>query len=404
MWRQPRHARKPLTNGQKISDSQVLQISDRPSASSARLGAAMSEDRLSEAIGRGSEGIGLAEALPVSADEDASPTEPPESRGLERPLPPVLSTPSRESWLATRRNRAGLWWRRASPNLRGTVYMITALLVYAVMVGAFKHLGTAIPLVETLMIRQIIMSAVIVAIAGRGLKRALKTDRPGLQIFRGLITLASMLCGFSALIHIPLAQATSISFSQVLFVTVAAVLILKERVDRARWVATVLGFAGVLIMLNPSADGLNFWALMSLCGALFGAGITISVRILGTSERTETILIYQGLVLMVVLAWPAFTFWVWPTPEQWFWLVLLSLFGTAGQWLITKAYQVGEASALAPLDFSRLILAVFTGFVFFAEIPTLTTLIGAAIVIGATLYTMRRNARGRIGADLSTPP
>lgn len=364
----------------------------------------MSEDRLSETTGRGSEGLDLAEALPVSVDEDGDPTEPPESRRPERPLPPVLSAPSREGWLATRRNRAGLWWRKASPNLRGTVYMITALLVYAVMVGAFKHLGTAIPLVETLMIRQIIMSAVIVAIAGRSLKQALKTDRPGLQIFRGLITLASMLCGFSALIHIPLAQATSISFSQVLFVTVAAVLILKERVDTARWVATVLGFVGVLIMLNPSADGLNFWALMSLCGALFGAGITISVRILGTSERTETILIYQGLVLIVVLAWPAWALWVWPTAEQWFWLVLLSLFGTAGQWLITKAYQVGEASALAPLDFSRLILAGFTGFVFFAEIPTLTTLIGAAIVIGATLYTMRRNARGRIGADLSTPP
>ncbi|MBR3189604.1 DMT family transporter [Bosea sp. (in: a-proteobacteria)] len=364
----------------------------------------MSEDRLSEAPGRGSEAIGLAEALPVATDEDGSPPEPPESHPPERPLPLVLATPSHEGWLAARRNRSRLWWRRASPNLRGTVYMITALLVYAVMVGAFKHLGTAIPLVETLMIRQIIMSAVVCIIAGRSLPLAFKTDRPGLQIFRGLITLASMLCGFSALIHIPLAQATAISFSQVLFVTVAAVLILKERVDAARWIATILGFLGVLIMLNPSAEGLNIWALMSVGGALFGAGITVSVRILGTSERTETILIYQGLVLMIVLAWPAFAFWVWPTPEQWFWLVLLSLFGTAGQWLITKAYQVGEAAALAPLDFSRLILAGFTGFIFFSEVPTATTLIGAAIVIGATLYTMRRNARGRPGSDLSSPP
>ncbi|HEV7327385.1 MAG TPA: DMT family transporter [Bosea sp. (in: a-proteobacteria)] len=367
----------------------------------------MSEDRLSEATGRASEAMGLAEALPVSAEEDGSPGEPPEpsdSHLVAVPLPPILSTPSGESWFAARRNRFRLWWRGASPNLRGTVYMITALLVYAVMVGAFKYLGTAIPLIETLMIRQIIMSAVVFMIAGRSLPLAFKTDRPGLQIFRGLITLASMLCGFSALLYIPLAQATAISFSQVLFVTVAAVLVLKERVDAARWVATVLGFVGVLIMLNPSGEGLNIWALMSVGGALFGAGITVSVRMLGTSERTETILIYQGLVLMVVLAWPAWALWVWPTSEQWFWLVLLSLFGTAGQWLITKAYQVGEASALAPLDFSRLILAGFTGFVFFAEVPTLTTLVGAAIVIGATLYTMRRNARSRVGADLSTPP
>lgn len=363
----------------------------------------MSEDRLSEATGRGSEGLGLAEALPSPADMDGSPAEPPETHRAEH-TPPVPSPPSRENWLAARRNRSRLWWRGASPNLRGTVYMVTALLVYAVMVGAFKYIGTAIPLVETLMIRQIIMSAVVVVVLGRSLPLALKTDRPGLQIFRGLITLASMLCGFSALIHIPLAQATSISFSQVLFVTVAAVLILKERVDAPRWIATALGFAGVLIMLNPSTGGLNIWALMAVGGALFGAGITISVRILGTSERTETILIYQGLVLMVVLAWPTWAFWVWPTPEQWFWLVLLSLFGTAGQWLITKAYQVGEAAALAPLEFSRLLLASFTGFVFFAEVPRLTTLIGAAIVIGATLYTMRRNARSRPGSELSSPP
>lgn len=363
----------------------------------------MSEDRLSEATGRGSESFGLAETLPAAAEEDGGPAEPPDMRAAA-PLPLVLADPLRQGWLAGRRLRAGLWWRRAGPNLRGTVYMVSALLVYAVMVGAFKHLGTAIPLVETLMIRQVIMGAVILVVAGRGLGAAMRTDRPGLQVFRGLITLASMLCGFSALLYIPLAQATAISFSQVLFVTLAAVLILKERVDGARWVATIIGFAGVLIMLNPASEGPNLWALMSLGGALFGAGITISVRLLGTSERTETILIYQGLVLIVVLAWPVWAYWVWPTPEQWFWLVLLSLFGTAGQWLITRAYQVGEAAALAPLDFSRLILSVFTGFVFFAEVPTPATMIGAAIVIGATLYTMRRNARAgceKVGAGFS---
>jgi len=362
----------------------------------------MSDDRVSEANARGSEAAGLAELFPGPVDGDLP--DPVEPRPAAATLPPVLSAPSRDSWLVTRRNRAALWWRRASPNLRGTVYMVAALLVYAVMVGAFKHLGTAIPLIETLMIRQIIMSAVIAVIAGRSLPMALRTDRPGLQIFRGAITLASMLCGFSALIHIPLAQATAISFSQVLFVTVAAVLILKERVDAARWIATALGFVGVLIMLDPSGDGLNIWALMSVGGALFGAGITISVRMLGTSERTETILIYQGLVLMVVLAWPAYALWIWPSAEQWLWLVLLSLFGTAGQWLITKAYQVGEAAALAPLDFSRLLLASFTGLVFFAEVPTLPTLLGAAIVVGATLYTMRRNARGRLAPELVPPP
>ena len=123
------------------------------------------------------------------------------------------------------------------------------------------------------------------------------------------------------------------------------------------------------------------------------AAITVSVRKLAASERTDTILLYQGMVLIVLLAVPTFLWWQAPTPNQWFWLITLSLFGTAGQWLITRAYQVGEAAALAPLDFSRLLLASFTGFVFFAEIPALTTWAGAVIVVGATLYTIRKNAR-----------
>ncbi|WP_181832574.1 DMT family transporter [Bosea caraganae] len=301
-------------------------------------------------------------------------------------------------WLATRRRRFRHWWRGATPNLRGSIYMVSSFLVYAVMTGLFKYLGPMIPLVEILMVRQIVMSLIIIAFAMRELPAMIHTDRPGLQVFRGLVTLASMLCGFSAIIYIPLAQATAIGFSQVLFVTIAAVLVLKETVDRARWVATIIGFVGVIIMLNPSADGLDVYALMSVGGALFGACVTVSVRMLAASERTDTILIWQGIVLIVVLAVPTWWVWVWPTPQQWLWLIVLSVFGTAGQWLLTRAYQVGEASALAPIDFSRLLLASFTGFVFFAEIPALPTWIGAAIVIGATLFTVRKNARSLIPA------
>lgn len=290
------------------------------------------------------------------------------------------------------RQRLQAWWREASPNLRGSVYMVSALLVYAVMVGAIKHVGGVIPLVQILLIRQIVMSLIILACGGGGIRAMLRTTRPGLQLIRGVLTLAAMLCGFTAVIKIPLAQATAIGFSQVLFVTIAAVLILKEVVDVRRWIATLMGFVGVLVMLRPGGEGLDVYALLAVGGALFSAGITVSVRMLAATERTDTILIWQGLVLVAALAVPAWLWWVPPDATQWFWLILLSLFGTAGQWLITRAYQVGEAAALAPIDFSRLLLASLTGFVFFAEIPALSTWIGAAIVVAATLYTIRRNA------------
>jgi drug/metabolite transporter (DMT)-like permease len=307
--------------------------------------------------------------------------------------PPGSPIPDRFGWLENRRNRLRYWWRGASPNLRGSVFMFAALLVYAVMVAGIKHVGQGIPLVQILLIRQVIMTAILLLFAAGSLRQALHTDRLGLQVFRSVVTLLSMLCGFTAVVKIPLAQATAIGFSQVLFVTIAAVVFLKEVVDIRRWIATVIGFAGVLIMLRPSSEGLDIYAMLAVAGAICGAAITVSVRKLAASERTDTILLYQGIVLIVLLSLPTFLWWQAPTPNQWFWLITLSLFGTAGQWLITRAYQVGEAAALAPLDFSRLLLASFTGFVFFAEIPALTTWFGAAIVIGATLYTIRKNAR-----------
>jgi drug/metabolite transporter (DMT)-like permease len=351
---------------------------------------AMSEERQTGRQGRADSESAAAD-VPFYLPQAEEPPPPAPPIVLSQ-IPGVVS-PSPLGWIARRRNRLARRWLAASPNLRGSIYLFSSMLVYAVMVGGMKHIGGTIPLAEILMIRQIIMTLVIVAIARGALPMLLRTTRPGLQVTRGVITLISMLCGFWALIHIPLAQATAIGFSQVFFVTIAAVIILKERVDARRWVATIVGFGGVMVMLDPTTDGLNLYALAAIGGAFFGALVNISVRLLAATERTETILLYQGAVLMAVLAVPCWWYWVEPNANQWFWLVTLSLFGTAGQWLMTRAYQVGEASALAPLDFSRLLLACFTGFVFFGEIPALTTWIGAAIVIGATLYTIRKNAQ-----------
>lgn len=337
-----------------------------------------------------------------AAPRDDGPAGDPAPFATDLAAPPVVHADPPAAMAAGFRARLGRRWRSASANLRGSAYMISAILVYAVMIGAMKHVGSAIPLVQILLIRQVIMSMILMAAAGAALPMLMRTSRPGLQVGRGVITLIAMLLGFTALIEIPLAQATAIGFSQVFFVTIAAVLVLKETVDARRWAATILGFVGVLIMLDPSTSGLNLYAIMAVGGAFFSAGITISVRMLAATERTETILLYQSAVLIVALAVPTIWFWTHPTPGQWFWIAVLGVFGTAGQWLMTRAYQVGEAAALAPLDFSRLILASFTGFVFFAEVPALSTWAGAAVVIAATLYTIRKNARPPAGPSVAT--
>jgi drug/metabolite transporter (DMT)-like permease len=293
----------------------------------------------------------------------------------------------------TRRLRLRNWWGAASGNMRGSVLMGGAILIFGVMIACIKEIGSSLPLPQIIVIRQVFITLLLLPLFLPDLRSTLQTKHLGLQITRGVLSLMAMLCGFTAIIYIPLADATALGFSKVLFVTIAAVWILKEKVGPRRWLATFCGFLGVLIILAPGgAEPLSVYYLLAVLGALFGAGINVTIRMLSSSERTETILLYQALVLFTALIIPTVIWWVPPTFEQWVLLAVIGVAGTAAQYLVTRAYQIGEASALAPLDFTRLLIAMITGFVLFAEIPNWRTLLGAGIVVGATFYTIRRNS------------
>jgi len=302
-----------------------------------------------------------------------------------------------------RRVRLMLWWAAAPDNLRGSFLMIAAFFLFGAMMAGIKAIGTDIPLVQVLFIRQIIVTILLMPLFIRGFPAALRTRHLGLQFLRGAFSLGAMLCGFTALLHIPLADVTALGFAKVLFVTIGAVIVLHEKVGSRRWVATAIGFVGVLIMLRPSGDGIGYYYMLTLIGALFGAGITITVRVLAKSERTETILFYQAVFLILALTIPTLLWWVQPDMRQWGLIALVGITGTGGQYLITRAHQTGQASALAPLEFVRLLIATAIGYFIFAELPDGTTFAGAALVVGATVYTMHRNsARGK--PNPSIPP
>jgi len=305
--------------------------------------------------------------------------------------------PSRPVTLRSRLDRAQRdaigWWSLAPANLRGSILLISAFIAFGIMVTAIKGLGTAIPLPQLLVVRQVIMTILLLPLFLPDIGGALRTNHMPLQILRGLCSLGSMLFGFAAVQHIPLADATAIGFSQILFVTILAVLILKEKVGPHRWAATAVGFLGVLIMLRPGEEGFDHYAIYAVIGAVFSSGVAITVRVLSHSERTATILLYQAMVLFAALIVPTVLNWVWPTPAQWMALIVIGVTGTAGQFLLTRAYQVGEASALAPLDFIRLIVNTVLGIVIFSELPDSATLVGAVLVVGSTVYVIRRNAK-----------
>lgn len=300
------------------------------------------------------------------------------SSACQTPPPPVSGWRARFEALA--------------PNVRGSLWVSVAVVLFSLMTMLIKLLGARLPVVEILFFRQIVMFVCIAPVLWRVGPDALRTERLGLHSFRVLAALFAMLAGFTAVVHLPLADATAISFAKTLFVTVLAVLVLHEVVGPRRWSATLVGFVGVLVIVQPTGEGMNGYALLALASAVAVAGIQISLRMLTRTERSITIMAYQAIALTVLLAPATAWWWVTPTPLELLGLLGIGVLATLGQWCNVTGFRTGEAAAIAPMDYTRILFATLLGLVVFHELPTLATLVGSALIIGATLYTLKRNA------------
>ena len=226
---------------------------------------------------------------------------------------------------------------------------------------------------------------------GLGLVR---TQRLGMHLVRSLCGACAMLCGFYAITHLPLADAVSISYARALFLIPLAVLFLGEVVRLRRWTATAIGFVGVIVMMRPGGRyraGDMGRGNRRLPGR---RGHNHDQKIVGT-ERPETLLLYFGVIssLVALALGPALLVWRTSTLVELAFLMAIGTLGAAGQYCIIRGYRIGEATALLPFDYTRLIFAGVIGFLWFAETPDASTLTGAAIVVGATLFIGIREAR-----------
>lgn len=221
----------------------------------------------------------------------------------------------------------------------------------------------------------------------------LRTRRLGFYVARCAAGIVSMLCGFWALVHLPLAQAVALSYSTPLFVTIGAVLFLGEVVRMRRWSAVIVGFIGVLVIVRPTAADFSSATLIALLGAAISGGVTISIKYLSRTDPADRIVILTTL-LWVPLSLPfALPVWKWPDAATWPWLILSGALGTSGHYCWTRALKMAEASALAPLSYLQLLVVGVLAWLFFNEVVDSYTAAGAAIVIAASLYIARREAR-----------
>ncbi len=253
-----------------------------------------------------------------------------------------------------------------------------------------KLVGAGIHVTQVIFVRQLCIILIMLPQLSKGFPESVKTKQPLLHLARISVALVAMLCGFTAVIHMPLADATAIGFAKSLFVTIFAIILLKESVGIRRWSATLVGFGGVLIMLQPGSNGFSIYGVYAAVAAVAAGLVMVLIRIMSRKDPPSTILIYQGVGVALVLAIPAFINWRPPTPAEWLLLLGIGITGYLSQLCNVYAYKYGEASLLAPLEYTRILYATVIGLIVFGDLPGVSTVVGATIVVLASAYTIHR--------------
>jgi drug/metabolite transporter (DMT)-like permease len=285
------------------------------------------------------------------------------------------------------------WFLGLPGNVQGAIWIIGAGLFFSIMSALIKVTGARIPVIEILFVRQIVLSIIVWPVIAPDLRGAFTTGNFKLHMLRIALALVAMIAGFTSTVHLPLADVTALAFTKSIFVTLFAIILLREKVGLHRWGATLLGFAGVGLMLKPSGDGSLYYGLLAILSAAAAGLIMVIIRKLAQNEKLSTIMAYQSFGVGAVLLVP--TIWLWVTPT-WFEALLMLLVGVTsavGQSMNILGYRAGEAAMVAPMDYLRLIYASAIGILIFNDWPTLQTLAGAGIIVAASLYTMRREVK-----------
>lgn len=306
-----------------------------------------------------------------------------------------LSSPSLPINISSRLNRLIDRFNALSGNLKGACILVFAAANFALMSALIKLAGSHLHVTQILFLRQLGMVLLISPSLVNNFPGAFRTKRLPLQLARVCFALVAMLFGFTAMIHMPLADATAIGFAKSFFVTIFAVILLKENVGVYRWSAVAVGFIGVLIMLRPGSDSFSIFSIYALVGAASAGIVMVIIRLLSRVDEAETILIYQALGVAIVMFVPAIIYWQAPTIFEWLLIAGIGVVSYLGQRANIYAYKWGEASLMASLDYVRLLYATLLGLWIFGHVPDRFTMLGAMVIACASIYTIHREVKQR---------
>ncbi|MBY6092484.1 DMT family transporter [Pseudooceanicola sp. 502str34] len=285
--------------------------------------------------------------------------------------------------------------------LRGILLKIGAVLCFIGMSTMIKLTSDRIPAGEQVFFRSVCALPVILAwIALKGqLRSGLKVKSPAAHFWRGLVGTTAMGCGFAALAFLPLPEQTALGYATPLLVVVFAAMFLNEKVGIFRISTVLVGLVGVMVVMVPQLtlspeEAMNSAAplgvLLVLFGAVCAALAQIHIRNMVRVEQTSAIVFwFSSTATLLSLATIPFG-WVLPSGWEWVFLISTGLIGGVGQIMLTSSYRFADASVVAPFDYASMLFAILIGYTVFGDVPTLQTLVGAAIIICAGVVIILR--------------
>lgn len=290
-----------------------------------------------------------------------------------------------------------------SSNVKAGAVMLLGVGAFAFMDAGMKVLSSDYPPLQIAALRCLAsLPLVVVWVGVRGEFRKVLRVRFGMQALRAAISIVTLTAFIYGVRRLPLSEAYAIFFVAPLLITVFAALILGERIEWQRWAAVAIGLAGVLIVLRPTGAGVATPAGLAVVICAIGYALTaIMARILGRTDSTES-MVFWVLALMgagaTLLALPQ---WRPIQPQHWIAIAIVGVSGCIGQWAITEALRLGEASFVAPFEYSALVWGLAIDWTLWQTLPGARALAGAAVIVASGIYLIRRerNVRTAVTPD-----
>ncbi len=277
-------------------------------------------------------------------------------------------------------------------NQLGVLYGIASVACFAMMDASVKWLDM-FPVGQVLFSRFFFGLIPILMLVPRSeFKTFYKTSRPKLHAFRAITGTLAIIALFIALREIPLADVVSLTFGGPIFVTLGSIFFLSEKVGIKRWLAVLIGFFGMLLIVKPAYEELNIYYIFPIIFCIFFACVALSIRSLSSTEPNYRIALYFSLLSMIVGLLTLPFGWVMPNKFEFFLLIFTGLVGSVANILLTVSLRYAEASLVTPTKYLNLVFAILLGYFIWSEIPKLLTLVGAGLIIISSVIIFMRES------------